>query len=549
MNPHEHNDFRRRMAIDAAKKKFDEGYDYVVGLINRYGEVYPWFFTSKEELEDLTIEPKYPLTKFVLNLAKRYRHKKIALVSRGCDERAMKKLDEVHLLDKNYKKVELIRIYCTPEEALRCNCEKPIYNTEKCVGCFECVKKCEEEAIKITNPCPVVVPNEFDLELGDRKAIYVPFPQAVPLKYLRDPEHCLKLTGKLDCVGCQEICDAKAVLEEDKEKEIELDVGSIVVATGFDLYDASQKPEYGYETFDNVITGIEFERLCSASGPTGGHIEVNGKEPKKVVFIQCVGSRDKEGNQYCSRVCCMYTAKQAHLVNEKLSGAKTTIYYTDVRAFGKGYEEFYNRVQDEGVDYRRRELEDKIEVVEENGKTIVRAENHPDVEADLVVLATAIVPRADVSDIVKKLRISQSADGFLFEAHPKLQPLDSFTTGIFLAGCAQGPKDIPDTVAQASGAASRACSVISKDHLDVSAEVAQIDSDKCTACLTCVRVCPYHVPLIDPEEGVAVIEAAKCQGCGTCAGECPAKAIELKHYLDEQIIVKCDALLGAYNSG
>jgi heterodisulfide reductase subunit A len=166
-----------------------------------------------------------------------------------------------------------------------------------------------------------------------------------------------------------------------------------------------------------------------------------------------------------------------------------------------------------------------------------------------VVLATGIVPRSDVKDIVNKLRISQSADGFLFEAHPKLQPLDSFTTGIFLAGCAQGPKDIPDTVAQASGAASRACSVISKDHLDISAVVAQIDADKCTACLTCVRVCPYHVPMIDPEEGIAVIEAAKCQGCGTCAGECPAKAIVLKHYLDEQIIAKCDALLSAHNSG
>jgi len=361
-----------------------------------------------------------------------------------------------------------------------------------------------------------------------------------------EAERCLNCTICCSCGECVKACkELQAVNHDMKEEVIELDVGAIVIASGFDLFDPKQKPEYSYGKYKNVITGLEFERLVSASGPTAGKIKVNGNEPKKVVFIQCVGSRDRKGNEYCSRVCCMYTAKQAHLVREKLPGAETIIYYTDVRAFGKGFEEFYVRVQEEGVDYRRRELDDKIEVVKGNdGQVIVKAENHPDINADLVVLATGIVPRKNVQDIVRRFRISQSADGFFFEAHPKLQPLDSFTRGIFLAGCCQGPKDIPDTVAQASGAAARACSIISNDKLSISGEIAHVDTDKCVACLTCVRVCPYNVPNIN-SEGVAEIEGAKCQGCGTCAGECPVKAIDLKHYSDAQVIAKCDAIMEA----
>jgi len=408
---------------------------------------------------------------------------------------------------------------------------------DKCVGCGDCAEACRLHGR---------VPDDFNLNLGKRSAIYVPFPQAVPLKYTVDPERCITLkTGKCgDHALCVEACATDAIDFEQKEEILEVEVGTIVVTTGFDLFDASKLPQYGYGKFSNVITGLEFERLVSASGPTEGHIEIDGKEPKKVVFIQCVGSRDREGpgNEHCSRVCCMYTAKQAHLVREKMPGSDVTIYYTDVRAFGKGFEEFYVRVQGEGVQYRRRQLEDPIDISEVDGNLVVKAKDYPDIAADLVVLATGIVPRGDSDELATLLRTSRSADGFLMEAHPKLKPIDTFTTGIFLGGCSQGPKDIPDTVAQASGTAARVGSILSKEYLEVGGPIAVVNPDLCAACLTCVRACPYHVPTID-EDNVAHIEVAECQGCGVCVGECPAKAIQLQHYKDVQILAQCDGLL------
>ena len=359
---------------------------------------------------------------------------------------------------------------------------------------------------------------------------------------IEEARRCLNCGGCVECYECVYACEANAIDHNMKEEEIEIEVGAIIVATGYDLMDAALKPEYGYGKIKNVITGLEFERLVNASGPTQGKIKIKGKEPKKVVFISCVGSREKEGNEYCSRVCCMYTAKQAHMVKDKIPDSELTVFYTDVRAFGKGFEEFYNRVQAEGIDYKRRELDDKIEVIREKGKTIVRAEGYDDIEADLVVLANAIVPRADSDKLAKLLRVSHSPDGFLLEAHPKLRPIDTFTSGIFLAGCCQSPKDIPDTVAQASGAASRAGEILSKDKLEVKGEVAVVDESLCIACLTCVRSCPYGVPVIG-EQGVAEIEAAKCEGCGTCTSVCPAKAIKLQHYYDDQLIAKCKGIL------
>ncbi|MBC8489761.1 MAG: 4Fe-4S binding protein [Bacteroidetes bacterium] len=359
---------------------------------------------------------------------------------------------------------------------------------------------------------------------------------------IEESRRCLNCGGCVECYECVYACEANAIDHDMKEEEIEIDVGAIVVATGYDMFNAEEKPEYGYGKINNVITALEFERLVNASGPTMGKIKIKGKEPKKVVFISCVGSRDKEGHEYCSRVCCMYTAKQAHMVKDKIMDSELTVFYTDVRAFGKGFEEFYNRVQAEGIIYNRRELDDKIEVIKEKGKTIIRAQGYEDIEADLVVLATAIIPREDSEELSKLLRLSQSPDGFLMEAHPKLRPIDTFTAGIFLAGCCQSPKDIPDTVAQASGAASRAGSILSREHLEVKGEIAIIDKELCIACLTCVRSCPYNVPIIN-EDGIAEIEAAKCEGCGTCASVCPAKAIQLQHYLDDQIIAKCKGIL------
>ena len=414
-------------------------------------------------------------------------------------------------------------------------------DVDKCVGCGLCAEACRLHGR---------VKDEFNENLGKRSAIYVPFPQAVPLKYTIDPNYCIFLkTGKCgDSPPCKDACVANAIDHQQEDEIVELDVGTIVVATGFDLFDPTGKPEYGYGKFKNVITGLEFERLVSASGPTEGHIEINGKEPKEVVFIQCVGSRDKEGNEYCSRVCCMYTAKHAHLVGEKIPGAELTIYFTDVRAFGKGFEEFYNRVKDEGVTYRRRELDDPIEVVEKDDKVVVKAEGHPDIVADLVVLATAIVPRRDTKDVGRILKISQSADQFFAEAHLKLRPVDTATRGIFLAGCCQSPKDIPDTVAQASGAAAKAAIPLSQGKIDLDPLTSRVDEDRCDGCGMCEPMCEYGaIEIIDdpnhPTKKIAKVNDALCEGCGSCAGICPSGAMEQKGFRSDQLYAMIDECL------
>jgi heterodisulfide reductase subunit A len=365
---------------------------------------------------------------------------------------------------------------------------------------------------------------------------------------IEEARRCLDCGGCSECFECVRTCEAGAIRHDMKPEIIDVNVGAIVVATGFDLFDPMAKPEYGYGKYKNVITGLEFERLVSASGPTSGHIEVNGKEPKNVVFIQCVGSRDKEGNEYCSRVCCMYTAKQAHLVKEKIPDAKLTVYYTDMRAFGKGFEEFYNRVQGEGVTYRRRELDDPIEVTTKDGQNVVKAKGHPDIEADLVVLATGIVPREDTQELARLLNINQSADGFLLEAHPKLRPLDTFTDGIFLAGCCQSPKDVPDTVAQASGAASRVCNILSKKQLEIEATIAHVDENLCRGCGFCVDACPYNAIELKEIERfghvieVATVNEALCKGCGSCSAACLNGAIQHLGFKDGQILAMINAL-------
>jgi len=365
---------------------------------------------------------------------------------------------------------------------------------------------------------------------------------------IEEARRCLNCGGCSECFECVRTCEADAINHDMKEEIVDIDVGAIVVATGFDLFDPLAKPEYGYGNYKNVITGLEFERLVSASGPTEGHVEINGKEPKKVVFIQCVGSRDKNGNEYCSRVCCMYTAKQAHLVKEKIPGSELTVYYTDMRAFGKGFEEFYNRVQGEGVVYRRRELDDPIEVIKNGNKVVVKAKGHPDIEADLVVLATGIVPREDTKDLARILNINQSADGFLLEAHPKLRPMDTFTDGIFLAGCCQSPKDVPDTVAQASGAASRVCNILSKKQLEIEATIAHVDENLCRGCGFCVDACPYNAIELKEVEHfghaieVATVNEALCKGCGSCSAACLNGAIQHHGFKDGQILAMINAL-------
>ena len=335
--------------------------------------------------------------------------------------------------------------------------KKPRYvDLDKCTGCGDCAAACRMKGRIVS---------DFDEGIAKRSAIYVPFPQAVPLKYVVDADACLYLTrGRCGRTFlCKDACPADAIDLEQEETFVDIDVSAIVVATGFDVIDPASKPEYGYGVYPEVMTGLEFERLADASGPTRGQILVNGRAPKDVVFIKCVGSRDPHtGVPYCSRVCCMYTAKHAHLVRDRIPEANITVFYMDVRAFGKGYEEFYDRVKHERVTYRRGE---PSEVYRQGDKLVVLAEDtmlgEPvEVEADLVVLATAIVPRADTQVVADLLGVERSSEGFFREANTKLRPVDTNVEGVFVAGCCQGPKDIPDTVAEAKAAASSALRVL-----------------------------------------------------------------------------------------
>ena len=324
----------------------------------------------------------------------------------------------------------------------------------------------------------------------------------------------------------------------------ELKVGTIVVAIGYDLFDARLKPEYGYGVYENVITGLEFERLASSSDPR--KIWAKGKEPQDVVFIQCVGSRDKSvGQEYCSRICCMYTAKQAFLVKEMLPQARVAVLYMDVRAYGKGFEEFYDQVRGEGVIYRRG---NPSEIYKKGARLVIRAEDtllgEPvQLEADLVVLATGITPRRDSLKIANLLKIPRSPDGFFMEAHPKLRPVDTVMAGIYLAGCCQGPKDIADTVSQAKAAAASAMIPLCQGQVKVEAVTSIIDEELCSGCGICAEICVYDALSLDERKGVMTINEVLCKGCGACAAACPSKAIKLSHFTPAQILAQVDALV------
>lgn len=342
--------------------------------------------------------------------------------------------------------------------------EKPRYvDMDKCRGCGLCAQACRLSGRVRGEPG-----HDHNAGIATRAAIYVPFPQAVPLVYTVDPQACIYLTrgvcGKTFL--CQDACDAKAINFSQTEKYLDVDVQAIIVATGFDLFDPQRRPELGYGKYPQVITTLEFERLASASGPTAGKIVMNGQTPQDIVFIQCVGSRDhslaangENGSPtYCSRVCCMAVAKQAHLAHDRIPGARVTVFYMDIRAFGKGFEEFYDRVRQEGVLYRRG---NPSEIIRRGEKLLVRAEDTllgeiVEVEADMVVLAVGMQPRQDSAILDEILPLTRGQDGYFLEAHPKLRPVDSNLPGVFLAGCCQGPKDIPDTVSHAKAAASAA---------------------------------------------------------------------------------------------
>ena len=412
-------------------------------------------------------------------------------------------------------------------------------NFDTCTGCGTCWQK-----------CPVKVPNEFNMGVDKRKAIYSPFPQAVPNKPVIDAEHCTMLI-KGKCGICAKVCEKGSIDYEMKDEMIEREIGAVVVATGFDLWDPKPYEEYGVGRFPDVITSLEFERMVSANGPTGG-VPVrpsDGKVPKNVVFIKCVGSRDEaKGIEYCSKICCMYTAKHAILLHHKVHDSHAYVFYMDIRAAGKGYEEFVKRAQVEtGATYLRGRVSkiykkgDKLMVIGEDAQIGQVVE----VEADMVVLATAIYPYKDNPETARMLGISYDQYGFLSEAHPKLRPVETAKAGIFLAGCTQAPKDIPDSVAQASATAAKVCALFSGDTMKKDPMIASVNPEFCSGCENCVSVCPYQaivteeIPMGHGSEEVRTVSKINegvCQGCGSCVAICRSMAIDLAGFTDMQII-------------
>lgn len=419
-------------------------------------------------------------------------------------------------------------------------------DASKCTGCGTCWEK-----------CPTKVDSEFELSLGKRKAIYIPFPQAVPAVPVIDREHCRQFT-KGKCGVCQKVCPRQAIDYEQQDEIVIEHFGAIIVATGYELFKWEEVyGEYGYGKYPDVITGMHFERLVNASGPTGGKIirPSDGKEPRTVVFIKCVGSRDDaRGKSYCSRACCMYTAKHAHQVLEKIPGSQAIVFYMDVRTPGKAYEEFYQRTVEDGAVYVRGRVS---RVFQDRDKLIVRGEDtllgrQVEVAADMVVLATAMVPSQGWESLAKKLGISTDKDGFFQEAHPKLRPVETFTAGIFLAGTCQGPKDIPDTVSQAGFAAAKASQLLARDELVTDPMTATVDESICAGCAMCERICPYKAismkTITERVNGrqvsrrVATVNGGLCQGCGACTVACPSSTMNLKGFTNEQILAEVKAI-------
>jgi len=405
-----------------------------------------------------------------------------------------------------------------------------------CTGCGVCQEKCPKK----------VVDDVFEAGLGYRKAVYTPFPQAVPKYPVIDRANCTFFM-KGTCKACQKFCPTGAINFEQEDELITIKVGNIVLATGFDLFDARRISQYGYGRLANVFTSLEFERLSNAAGPTGGRVVMRDgvTVPKSVAIIHCVGSRDRNYNNYCSAICCMQSLKFAHLVKEK-TGADTYQFYIDIRTPAKAYDEFYQRIIHEGVHFVRgkvAEVTDAARLQGEEGKLIVQVEDtlmgaQRRIPVDMVILSAGLEPRADAKETSIKFGISCSADGWFIEKHPKLDPVATMTDGVFVAGACQGPKDIPASVAQGSAAAARVLSIIGQGEIEIEAATAVVNEETCVGCKECISVCPYTaIEFLADIEKAHVVEAL-CKGCGTCVGACLSKSIKLKHFTDDQLVAE-----------
>jgi heterodisulfide reductase subunit A len=411
---------------------------------------------------------------------------------------------------------------------------------EDCNSCAECAAV-----------CPVVVPDRFQMGLSSRKAIYLPFPQAVPASYIIDMDACLG-TNPIACGKCEEVCEKVCIDYDMKDEIVELEVGVVVVATGMDVYDPTELDEYCYTRYANVITSMEFERLICAGGATEGHFvrPSDHEAPRRIAFIQCVGSRNNagdKGNRYCSNICCMNTVKDTLLLRDHYPDCECTVFYMDIRAFGKGFEDLYMRSREEGVKYIRG-LPGEIRQDPETGNLFLTAENTltgevREYEFDMVVLSVGVIPRQDSALIKKLLSLSTTSDGFYMEAHPKLKPVDTPTRGVYICGCAESPKDVKDSVTQASAAAARAMTILNAGHVTAEAITAAIDPALCTGCGLCANVCPFNAVAVDKEKKTAWVISAMCMGCGNCAATCNQGAVTMGHFTDDQYYAQIDALL------
>jgi heterodisulfide reductase subunit A len=413
--------------------------------------------------------------------------------------------------------------------------------TELCTGCGICVERCPK---KVTD-------DVFEAGLGRRKAIYTPLPQAVPKYPVIDRANCTYfLRGT--CKACEKLCPTGAIDFAQQDEFRQFDVGQIILATGWDLFDARRIPQYGYGRLANVYTSLEFERLSNAAGPTSGKVVLrDGKTvPESVGIVHCVGSRDQNYNPYCSAICCMQSLKLAHLVHER-TGAAVYSFYIDIRTPGKGYEEFYQRLLDEGTHFVRgkvAEVTDAARVPDEEGKLIVQVADtligkQRRIPVDMVILSAGLEPRHDAKDVARLCGLGCSAEGWLIERHPKLDPVATMTDGILIAGCVQGPKDIPASVAQGAAAAARALGKIQQKEVAMEPVRASLDQDRCSGCRICNNQCPFSAIVYHEDRSVSEVNAALCQGCGTCVAACPAGAISGTGFSNEQVLAQIEGLL------